>query len=45
MQGILDGLVKGTRAVLKSPFLLLGLMFVSLLVKRFSAPNKEGDGR
>lgn len=36
---------RGVRTVLKNPFLLIGLMVLSLLLKRFAAPNREGSGR
>jgi hypothetical protein len=41
IERLLDGVVRGTTAVLKSPLLLVGLMIISLLVKRFAAPNTE----
>lgn len=45
VQKILDKVVQGTTAVLKNPFLLVGMMILSLLVKRLAAPDKEGNER
>lgn len=45
VQKLLDRLMQGTTAVLKNPFLLVGLMLVSLLVKRLAASDKEGNER
>ncbi|MGI8910569.1 MAG: hypothetical protein ACR2JR_08450 [Rubrobacteraceae bacterium] len=36
---------RGVRTVLKNPALLIGLMALSLLLKRFAAPNREGSGK
>ena len=40
---VAGGIERGTRAVLKNPWLLFGLMGVSLLLARllFAPPNKE----
>lgn len=43
LEWLSEKVVRGTTAVLKNPFLLVGLMVVSLLVKRFAAPDSEGS--
>lgn len=43
LQWLSEKVVRGTTAVLKNPFLLVGLMVVSLLVKRLAAPDSEGS--
>lgn len=34
-----EGVVRGTRAVLKNPLLLVGLMLISLLIKLLAEPD------
>jgi hypothetical protein len=45
LEWLSEKVVSGTTAVLKNPLLLVGLMVVSLLVKRFAAPGDEGSKR
>lgn len=46
LEWLSEKVLRGTTAVLKDPFLLIGLMVMSLVVKRFAVPASEGsDGR
>ena len=45
LQRVSGGIERGVRTVLENPLLLIGLMVLSLLLKRFAAPNREGSGR
>ncbi len=40
LERLSDYVVRGTRAVLKNPLLLVGLMLISLVIKLLTEPDK-----
>jgi hypothetical protein len=45
LERVSNGIERGVRIVLENPLLLIGLMALSLYLKRFAAPNRESSGR